>query len=175
MKQQVYLDSRFGQNLGPGGGAGTLFWLQDAIVLPSHRYAFTMSIPFVVGPLTHYVISAANRTLDISYPGAPPSIIDFPLGNHSIDELVGVLYRRLLFGFKAVYSENTNTLHFTSQTAGAALSIGPATFCGGLIGAASETRLSLDHTPRRTESTLPALHRFTSAPTCGLGTGTPEP
>ena len=42
--------------------------------------------------------------------------------------------RRLLFGFKANYSENTNTLHFTSQTTGAALSIGPATTCGDLIG-----------------------------------------
>jgi len=45
-----------------------------------------------------------------------------------------VLNRRLIFGFKAAYSENTNTLHFTSRTFGAALSIGPATICGGLIG-----------------------------------------
>ena len=117
----MYLDSRFGQSL----GAGTLFWLQDPIVLPSPRYAFTLSVPFVAVPLTHYVISAANRTLDISYPGAPPSIIDFPLGNHSIDELVDDLNRRLLFGFKAAYSENTNTLHFTSQTTGAALTRHP--------------------------------------------------
>ena len=46
-----------------------------------------------------------------------------------------VLNRRLLFGFKAAYSENTNTMHFTSQNLGAAMSIGPATTCGGLLGA----------------------------------------
>jgi hypothetical protein len=44
----------------------------------------------------------------------------------------------LLFGFRAAYSENTNTLHFTSQTlglgGGAELTIGPATTCGDLIG-----------------------------------------
>jgi hypothetical protein len=131
MRQQLYLDSRFGQNL----ETGTLFWLQDPIVLPSPRYAFKLSVPFVAVPLTHYVITAANRTLDISYPAQPePSIIEFPLENHSIDELVDVLNRRLLFGFKAAYSENTNTLHFTSQTLGAALSIGPATTCGDFIG-----------------------------------------
>jgi len=131
MRQQLYLDSRFGRNL----GAGTLFWLQDPIVLPNPRYAFTLSVPFVAVPLTHYVISAANRILDITYPAQQdPSIIEFPLGNHSIDELVDVLNRRLLFGFKAAYSENRNTLHLTSQTTGASLSIGPATTCGDLIG-----------------------------------------
>jgi hypothetical protein len=131
MRLQLYLDSRFGRNL----GAGTLFWLQKPIVLPSPRYDFTLSVPFVAVPLTNYVISAANRTLNISYPAQhDPSIIEFPLNNHSIDELVDVLNRRLLFGFKAVYSENTNTLHFTSQTVGAALSIGPVITCGDLIG-----------------------------------------
>ena len=48
--------------------------------------------------------------------------------------MVDVLNRRFLFGFKAAYSENTNTLHFTSQNFGAALSIGTATTCGDLIG-----------------------------------------
>ena len=82
MRQQLYLDSRFAQSL----GTGTLFWLQDPIVLPSSRYAFTLSVPFVAMPLTHYVITQANRTLDISYTNSN-SIIELPLGNHSIDEL----------------------------------------------------------------------------------------
>ena len=64
MRKQLYLDSRFGRNL----GAGTLFWLQDPIVLPSPRYAFTLSASFIATPLTHYVVTAANRTLNISYP-----------------------------------------------------------------------------------------------------------
>jgi hypothetical protein len=56
MTQQLYLDSRFGRNL----GAGTLFWLQDFIVLPSPRYAFTVSDLFVAVPLIHYAINAEN-------------------------------------------------------------------------------------------------------------------
>jgi hypothetical protein len=82
MRQQLYLDSRFGRNC----GTGTLFWLQEPIVLPSPHYSFTLSVPFVAAPLTHYVINAANRALDISYPAQPePQIIDFLLDNQSID------------------------------------------------------------------------------------------
>ena len=44
------------------------------------------------------------------------------------------LNRRLIFGLKAAYSKNTNTLHFTSQATGAALEIGSATTCGSLVG-----------------------------------------
>jgi len=80
MRNQLYLDSRFGRNL----NAGALFWLHDPIVLPNHRYAFTLSVPFVAVPLTHYVISAAHRTLAISHPAQlEPSIIKFPLENYS--------------------------------------------------------------------------------------------
>jgi len=143
MRQQLYLNSRFGWNLGaatgPGGGAETLFWMQDPIVLTSPRHAFTLSVPFVAVPLAHYFVSAANQTSEIVYPAQPePSIIKFSLGNHSIDELVDLLNRRLFFGFKAVYSENTNTLRFTSQSLGAELSIEPATTCGSLIGLHAE-------------------------------------
>ena len=49
-----------------------------------------------------------------------------------------VLNRRLLFGFKVAYSENTNTLHFTSQNLGEAMSIGPLTTCGSLLGVRPE-------------------------------------
>jgi hypothetical protein len=48
---------------------------------------------------------------------------------------VDVLNRRLLFGFKAVYSENTKTVHFTLQSIVAELWIGPDTTCCELIGA----------------------------------------
>ncbi len=94
-------------------GARTLFRLQDPIVLPSPKYAFTMSVSFVAMPLTHYFFTEANRTLDISYIHvAPPkhSIIEVPLGNHIIDELVNVLNRHLFYEFTADYSENTNNL-----------------------------------------------------------------
>ncbi len=84
MKQQLYLDSRLGQSL----GAGTLFWLQDPIVLQSPRYTFTLSVPFVARPLTHCVITPSNRTLDISYTNLT-SIIELPLGNHSMALVIG--------------------------------------------------------------------------------------
>ncbi len=133
MRQQVYIDSRFGENL----GTGTLFWLQDPIVLPSPRYAFTLSVPFVAMLFAHYVITEANRTLGISYAHVAPtetSIIELSLGNHSIGELMDVLNRRLLFGFRAAFSENTNTLRFSSKNIGAELSVGPATTCGNKLG-----------------------------------------
>ena len=133
MRQQLYLDSRFGQ---PMNGGGTWFWLEDPIVLPSPKYAFTLSVPSVAVALTHYVITAANRKLDLVYSNAaePTQVIDFPIGNHSIDELVDVLNRRLLHGFKAVYSENTNTLHFSTQNINDEITIGPLTTCAELIG-----------------------------------------
>jgi hypothetical protein len=130
----VYLDSRFGQVM---NGGGTLFWLQDPIVLPSPRYAFNLSVPFVAMPLTHYVITEANRRLHIIYTHvAPPEplIVDLPLGNHNIDELADVLNGNLLYGFTAAYSESTNTLHFSTATISAALEIGPLTTCSELIG-----------------------------------------
>ncbi len=45
-----------------------------------------------------------------------------------------VLNRRLLFGFTAGYSENTNTLQFSTETISAALEIGPLTTCSELFG-----------------------------------------
>jgi hypothetical protein len=134
MRKQVYLDMRFGHTV---NGGGTLFWLHDPIVLSSPRYAFTMSVPFVDMPLNHYVITKVNRRLHIVYTHvAPPEspIVDLPLGNHNIDELVDVLDRHLLFGFTAGYSENTNTLKFSTETICAALEIGPLTTCSELIG-----------------------------------------
>ena len=85
--------------------------------------------------MTHYVISAAKRKSDISYPAQPePLILEFSQGNYSMDELVDFLNRHLLFRWKAAYWEDKNTLNFSSQNIGAALSIGPATTCGSLIG-----------------------------------------
>ena len=100
----MYLDSRFGQVM---NGGGTMFWMQDPIVLPSMKYAFHLSVPFVAMLLIHYVITEVNRRLHIVYMHvAPPEpmIIDLPIGNHSIDELVDVLNRNLIFGFTAGYS-----------------------------------------------------------------------
>ena len=133
MRQQLYLDSRFGQNI---NGGGTLFWLQDPLVIPSNKYAFTLSVPSAAVALTYYVITEANRKLDLIYSNVtePTQVIDFPIGNHSIDELVDVLNRRLLHGFKAAYSDNTNTLDFSTPNIDDTISIGPLTTCAELIG-----------------------------------------
>ena len=109
MRHRLYLDSRFGQ---PNGSI-KLFWLEDPILLPSPKYVFTLSVPFVAMPLTPYVITKANRRLHIIYTHVAPQkplFIDFPLGNHSIDEMVDVFNNYLLFAFTAAFSENTNTL-----------------------------------------------------------------
>ncbi len=80
----MYLDSPLRQVM---SGGGTLFWMKEPIVLPNMKYAFDLSVPFVAMPLTHYVITEANRRLHIVYMHeAPPKllIIDLPMGNHSI-------------------------------------------------------------------------------------------
>ena len=98
MRQQLYLDSRFGQP----NGSMTLFWLEDPIVLPSSKYAFTLSVPSAAMALTHYVITEANRKLDLIYSNVtePTQSIEFPIGNHSVDELVDVLNIHLLHGLR---------------------------------------------------------------------------
>ena len=132
MRQQLYLDSRFGQS----NGSITLFWIEDPIVLPSLKYAFTLSVPSAAVALTHYVITEANRKLDLIYSNdnEPAQLIDFPIENHSIDELVDVLNIHLLHRFKAAYSENTNTLNFTTPNINDSISIGPLTTSTELIG-----------------------------------------
>ncbi len=85
----------------------------------------------------NYIITKANRRLQIVYIHvAPPEalIADLLLGNHIIDELVDVINRHLLFGFTTGYSENTNTLQFSTATISVALEIGPLTTCSELIG-----------------------------------------
>ncbi len=60
-------------------------------------------------------------------------MIGFPICNHTINELVDILNRRLLRGFKAAYSENANTLHFTTPNINDSISIGLLTACAELI------------------------------------------
>jgi hypothetical protein len=104
----------------------TLLWLEDPVVLPSPKYAFTLSVPFVAMPLTRYVITEANHMLHIIYTHVAPReplFIDFSLGNHSIDEMFDVLNNYLLFDFTAAYSENTNTLQLKTESTSAVLVI----------------------------------------------------
>ena len=97
MRQQLYLDSRFGR---PNGSVA-FFRLEDPIVLPSPKYAFTLSVPSAAVALTQYVVTEANRKVDLIYSNVaePTHVIDFPIGTHSIEEMVDVLSRRLLHGF----------------------------------------------------------------------------
>ena len=69
MRQQVYLDNQVGQVM---NGGGTLFWMQYLIVLPSPKYDFSRGVPFVEMPLTHYVITEANRRLHIIHMHVAP-------------------------------------------------------------------------------------------------------
>ncbi len=88
-------------------------------------------------PLTHYVITEANRMLHIINTYVAPQeplFIDLPLGNRSIDEMGDVLNNYLLFGFTAVYLENANTLQSKTESPTAALVIGPLSTCDYFIG-----------------------------------------
>ena len=105
-------------------------------MLPSSKNAFTLSVQSAAVALTHYAITQETRKLDLIYSNVaePAQVIDFPIGNHSIDELIDVLNRRLLYDFKAAYSENTSTLHFSTPNIKDSISIGPLTTCAELIG-----------------------------------------
>ena len=64
-------------------GGGTLCWIQDPIVLLIMKYAFNLSVHFVAMPVTHSVITEANRWLHIIYMHVVPSeplINDLPMG-----------------------------------------------------------------------------------------------
>jgi hypothetical protein len=72
------------------------------------KYSFTMGVPLVAMPLTHNVITEVKRILYTIYMYvAPPEplLFDLPLGYHTIDELVDILNRDLLFGLTVTYSE----------------------------------------------------------------------
>ena len=125
MRQQLYLESRFGYSL-PDGSA--LFWLQDPIVLPNPQaYQFTVAVPNASFPLTHYAIHAENRDLEIEIDGVT-KFLQLPIGNHSIDELIEFLGAH---DVEASYSENTNRI---SVAFNSTFKIGPKTTCQTLLG-----------------------------------------
>ena len=127
----MYLDSRFGMVM---NGGAHLFWLQDQLIIPSTLYEFNVSVPFVAVPLTYYNVELGNRLLHVVYDGGAEARIELPIGNHSIDELIDVINRRLINGFKASYSEQTNTVTISTQAIGNDFEIGSDTTCGELIG-----------------------------------------
>jgi hypothetical protein len=81
MRQQLYLESRFGYPLNDGS---VLFWLQDQLVIPNPReYEFGVSDPVNSLPLTHYVINENNTALELG-----DTLISLPIENFNIDDLV---------------------------------------------------------------------------------------
>ena len=135
MRQQVYLESRFGYTL-PSGAV--LWWLNDPITLPNRDHQFNLSVPHASIPLTHWVVSSANNTLHLVYRDsqgtAAPSQISLPQGNYSIDELVDYINIRLLHGFKLTYNDNTNSLHLSTGSLGYEVEVGADTTCAELLG-----------------------------------------
>ena len=124
MRQQLYLESRFGYPLNDGS---VLFWLQDQLVIPNPReYEFSLSVPDSSFPLTHYVINESNNTLVLG--GA--SII-LPAGNFNIDDLLLYMSAQFPPGMLCSYSENTNKITITGD---APFSVGTGTTCAGLLG-----------------------------------------
>jgi hypothetical protein len=132
MRQQLYLESRFGYPLNDGS---VLFWLQDQLVIPNPReYEFSVSVPDSSFPLTHYVINESNNTLELG-----DTVINLPTGNYNIDDLVVYMNNRFPPGMVCSYSENTNKItisRVTSEGGGTPtdFSVGIGTTCSGLMG-----------------------------------------
>jgi hypothetical protein len=125
MRQQLYLESRFGYPLNDGS---VLFWLQDQLVIPNPReYEFSVSVPDSSFPLTHYVINESNNTLELG-----DTVINLPTGNYNIDDLVVYMNNRFPPGMVCSYSENTNKI--TIEHPGTNFSVGIGTTCSGLLG-----------------------------------------
>lgn len=130
MRQQVYLEQKWGE---PTGTGATLFWLQDPILIPNNDYQISCSVPSVSIPLTHWVITEANCTLQLEYPAAGQSQdILLPLGNFSVDDLVRRINDELLFDYAIEYDEHVNAVRLAGGSSEAA--IGPGTTCQELLG-----------------------------------------
>lgn len=130
MRQQVYLEQKWGD---PTGSGATMFWLQDPILIPTNDFQISCSVPSVSIPLTHWVITDANRTLQLDYPAAGQSQdILLPLGNYSVDELVSRINDEILFDYACDYDEHVNALRLTNGTS--ELVIGTGTTCYDLLG-----------------------------------------
>jgi hypothetical protein len=125
MRQQLYLESRFGYPLNDGS---VLFWLQDQLVIPNPReYEFSVSVPDSSFPLTHYVINEDNNALELG-----DTLINLPAGNFNIDDLVVYMNNRFPPGMVCTYSENTNKISI--EHPGTNFSVGIATTCSELLG-----------------------------------------
>jgi hypothetical protein len=131
MKQQLYLESRFGYKFPDGS---VMFWLQDSLVIPNPReYQFYVSVVDSSFPLTHYTITNRNNDLELIVNGETYNI-NLPLGNYNIDEIKLYMNDRLPHGFVVSYSENTNKLKVSTTQPNTNLEIGVGTTCGELLG-----------------------------------------
>lgn len=126
MRQQIYLEERFAYKLPDGS---SLFWLQDPIVLPNQVSQFTISVPHASIPLTHYVITERNNTLELVIDGVP-HITNLKVGNHSIDEVIKQL-ESTLEGVEIAYDQTTNTVSFSAPVS---LAVGSRTTAQTLLG-----------------------------------------
>jgi hypothetical protein len=131
MKQQLYLESRFGYKFPDGS---VMFWLQDSLVIPNPReYQFYVSVVDSSFPLTHYTITNRNNDLELVVNGETYNI-NLPLGNYNIDEIKLYMNDRLPHGFVVSYSENTNKLKLSTTQPNTNLEIGVGTTCNELLG-----------------------------------------
>ncbi len=129
MKQQLFLDQRYGYNL---PDKSVLFWLQDPIILPSNEYEFAISIPHATIPLTHWVVTQENNTLVIARDSYAVTV-QLPQGNYSVDELVDHVNAAQAVVVMS-YSDNRNTVSFQSVASEAEIVIAPGTSCQKLFG-----------------------------------------
>jgi hypothetical protein len=135
MRKQVYLDSRAALVQSDGS---LCFVLREAITTPSPEYNFEVQLLDLRLPLTNWTIHEKNNVLELWYviPQVPveTSIVTLQSGNWSIDSIVAHLNPLLEHGYQVAYSENTNSLTFSSATQSAVLMVGYATTCGTILG-----------------------------------------
>ncbi len=124
MRQQLYLESRFGYPLNDGS---VLFWLQDQLVILNLReYEFSLSVPDSSFPLTRYVINETNNTLVLG-----GTTINLPSGNFNIDDLLLYMSAQFPPGMVCFYSKDIDKITISG---GNDFSVGTGTTCAWLLG-----------------------------------------
>jgi len=125
MRQELYLESRFGYPLNNGS---VLFCLHDRLVILNPRECeFSVSVPDGRFPLTHYLIIDDNNALELG-----DTLINLPAGNFNINDLIVYMNNRFPPGMVCTYSKNTNK--FTIEHPMTNFSFGIGTTCSEILG-----------------------------------------
>jgi hypothetical protein len=132
MNTEVYLDSRFGLDLGDSV-SGRYFILREPLFAPPGS-VLTVQVTSATVPLTHWALNDGNNDLHLIYADGSSQSISLLMGNRSIDLIVLKMNEVLMHGWVASYDDTTNLISF--NTGVVPFAVGPLTDCQTPLGVA---------------------------------------